>query len=109
MGKTRIALTHQRIDTARRLQSDGFSELPPLLEKRFWDGRVLENLRAMLRPGERVLEVHYFVVVTDRRRITRDEAKRFGRTVAETNDAFYARQFINDDQDPRSRGSRAIA
>lgn len=93
-----IRLRQQRITLARKQQSDGFTELLPLLEQKFWDGRVLENLRAMRRPDERLLEVDYWVVVTSQRRITRSEAKAFGRMMSEANDAFYARQFVNDDR-----------
>jgi hypothetical protein len=95
-----LALTamRKRKAAAAKAPTNGIDELMSWLEMRFWDGRVLENLRAMLKPGERVQEVDYFVVVTNQRRITRDEAKQFGRTVAETNDAYYARQFTNDDK-----------
>jgi hypothetical protein len=95
--QARVALRRARIDLARKQQSNGIPELLPLLEKRFWDGRVLENLRAMVKPQERILVVGYFVIETSQRRITRAEAKRYGRTVAESNDGLYARQFVNDD------------
>ena len=96
-GRALRAMRQRKIDAARA-PTNGIPELLPLLEKRFWDGRVLENLRVMLRKDERLQSVDYFVVETNQRRITREEAKRFGRTVAETNDAYYARQFTNDDK-----------
>ena len=69
-----------------------------VLDRHHWTGRILENVRGMMAVGERLERVDWFVLTTSRRQITRDEAKRAGRTVTETNDGFYARQFESDAQ-----------
>ena len=63
-----IALRHQRIDVARRLQSNGIAEHASLLDARLWHGRVLDlfiaELRTDVRPPERLVEVRWWELVT---------------------------------------------
>ena len=48
-----IALRRARIDTARRLQSNGIAEHAQTLDARMWHGRVLDLFIAELKPGEK--------------------------------------------------------
>jgi len=92
-----LALTAMRKRKAdAKAPTNGINELLSVLDRHHWTGRILENVRGMMAVGERLESVDWFVLVTNRRRITRDEAKATGRTVTETSDSFYARQFESD-------------
>ena len=58
--KATLALRQQRIDVARKLQSNGVQEHLRLLDARMWHGRVLDLFIAELKPGEKLLEVGWW-------------------------------------------------
>lgn len=96
VGQARIALRRQRIDTARRLQSDGIAENRQALELFLWDSRLVDFFVADLRQGERLVEVKGFALVTDMRVRSRDELKRACRQTSEMNDIQFQKTFTPD-------------
>ena len=94
--KANIALRQQRIDVARRLQSNGVNENRHALELFLWDSRLVDHFTADLRQGEKLVEVKGFALVTNMRTHSRDELKRACRQVSEMNDLQFARNFTPD-------------
>ena len=92
-----IKLRQQRIDTARRLQSNGITEHAQTLDARMWHGRVLDLFIAELKPGEKLLEVYWWKLVTTLRTRTYHELKAACRMVVETNDTQFERSFESDE------------
>lgn len=97
VGQARIALRRVRIDVARKLQSNGVQENLALLDARLWHGRVLDLFIAELKPGEKLVEVHWWKLVTTLRTRTYHELKMACRMVVETNDAQFERNFESDE------------
>jgi hypothetical protein len=94
--KDRLALRQQRIDVARKLQSNGVNENIRALDLLLWDSRLVDKFTADLRPSEKLIEVKGFALVTNMRTRTRDELKRACRQVSEVNDLMFERNFTPD-------------
>jgi len=95
--KAGIKLRQQRIEVARRLQSNGIAEHAQLLDARLWHGRVLDLFIAELKPGEKLTEVHWWKLVTTLRTRTYHELKAACRMVVETDTAQFERSFESDE------------
>jgi hypothetical protein len=95
-SRATIALRRQRIDVARRLQSDGIAENRHALELFLWDSRLVDFFVADLKPGERLVEVKGFNLVTNHRVRSSDELKRACRQVSEMNDLQFQKTFTPD-------------
>jgi hypothetical protein len=102
-----IALRHQRIDVARRLQSNGIAEHAQTLDARLWHGRVLDLFIADLKPGEKLVEVHWWKLVTTLRTRTYHELKAACRMVVETNTAQFERSFESDETRRQAEAAEA--
>lgn len=94
--KAGIALRHERMDVAAKLQSNGIKEHANELATRMWHGRILDLFVAELQPREKLLEVHWWRLVTTLRTRSYHELKAGCRTVTETNDAYFERNFESD-------------
>jgi hypothetical protein len=94
--KANIALRKQRIDTARRLRSDGIAENRGQLELFLWDSRLIDHFTADLRQGERLVQVTGFTLVTNMRTRSRDELKKACRMTVEMNSAAFEKNFTSD-------------
>jgi hypothetical protein len=92
-----IELKLSQTDIARRLQSNGIVEHAQTLDARIWHGRVLDLFIAELKPGEKLIEVHWWKLVTTLRTRTYHELKAACRMVVETNDAQFERSFESDE------------
>jgi hypothetical protein len=93
-----IEMRQKRIALARKLQSDGIAENMSALEYWLWDGRLIDQCRSELRkrPGEKLVQVSGFVLVTNHRSFTRAELKRACRMTVEIDDASFERNFNSD-------------
>ena len=78
-------------------QSNGVQENLALLDARMWHGRVLDLFIAELKPGEKLLEVYWWKLVTTLRTRTYHELKAACRMVVETNDTQFERSFESDE------------
>jgi hypothetical protein len=96
--KAGIALRHQRIDVARRLQSNGVTENMSALEYWLWDARLIDTFVANLRQGEKLVEVKGFTLTTNQRVHARAGLKTACRMTVEMNDANFARNFTSDEK-----------
>lgn len=94
--KANIALRRQRIDTARRLQSNGIAENRGALELFLWDSRLVDFFVADLRQGEKLVEVKGFNLVTNMRVRSRSELKAACRQTSEMNDQQFQKTFTSD-------------
>jgi hypothetical protein len=94
--KANIRLRQQRIEVARKLQSNGINENLYSLDILLWDSRLVDQLTVDFRPGEKLIEVKPFALVTNMRTRTRDELKRACRQLSEMNDTMFARNFTSD-------------
>jgi hypothetical protein len=96
-----IALRRARIDTARRLQSNGVQENLALLDARMYGGRTLDAFIAGLQPGEKLLPggegVKWWSLTTNLRTVSRAELKRAARTAAEIDDHLFEQHFEPSD------------
>jgi hypothetical protein len=102
-----IRLRQQRIDVARRLQSNGIAEHASLLDARLWHGRILDLFIAELKPGEKLLEIHWWKLVTNLRTRTYHELKSACRMVVETNDTQFERSFESDETRRQAEAAEA--
>lgn len=93
-----IRLRQQRIDTARRLQSNGVNENLHTLELYLWDPRLVDQFTADLRQGERLVEVKGFSLVTNHRARSRAEIKSACRMAVEMDSARFERNFTSDEK-----------
>ena len=121
VGKARIALRRARIDTARRLQSNGVEEHRKALDLLLWDSRLVDHFTAELRQGEKLVEVKGFALVTTMRVRSRDELKKACRQTSEMNDLQFAKNFTSDEavreaetratyrEQPDAPGSRGVS
>ena len=91
-----IALRRERMDVAAKLQSNGIKEHANELDARMWHGRILDLFTAELQPREKLLEVHWWRLVTTLRTRTYHELKAGCRMSVETNDAMFERNFDSD-------------
>lgn len=91
-----IALRRQRIDVARKQQSNGIAENMNVLDARLYRGRLFDFLVGDLRPGEKLLEVGWWALKTNQRELTRAGLKAACRMSVETNDAAFERNFVSD-------------
>lgn len=91
-----IALRQQRIDVARRLQSNGIEENRRTLAALLWDSRLIDFFVAGLQRDEKLVEVRGFELKTNQRSFTRDGLKRECRQVSELSDSMFARNFTSD-------------
>jgi hypothetical protein len=94
--KDRIALRQQRVDVARKLQSNGVTENLKGLGLLLWDSRLLDFFTANLRRDEKLVSYTGFKLVTNMREFTRDGLKRDCRQVSEMNDLMYAKNYTTD-------------
>lgn len=94
--KATLALRQQRIDTARKLQSNGVKENLGLLDARHWSGRVLDFFIAELKPNEKLIAVDWWKLTTNLRVRTYHELKVGCREMSETNDSYFERNFESD-------------
>jgi hypothetical protein len=111
-----IRLRQQRIEVARKLQSNGINENLYSLDILLWDSRLVDQLTVDFRPGEKLIEVKPFALITNQRTRSRDELKRACRQVSEMNDQMYEKNFTGDaavreaearlNQQPIAPGSR---
>jgi len=96
--KASIKLRQQRIDTARRLQSNGVEENRHALELLLWDSRLIDFFVTHLRPGEKLLAVTGFTLTTNMQVHTRAQIKTACRMTVEMNPAQFERSFVSDAQ-----------
>jgi hypothetical protein len=100
VGRARIALRQQRVDVARKLQSNGVKENERTLNARMWTAggyqRGLDNWISEFQQNEKLIEVGWWELVTTRRTAVRAEIKALCRTVTETNNARFESTFISD-------------
>jgi len=94
--KASIGLRRQRIDAARKLQSDGIAENRHALELFLWDSRLIDFFVADLRQGEKLVEVKGFALVTNMRVRSRAELKGACRQTSEMNDQQFQKTFTPD-------------
>ena len=65
VGKARIALRHQRIKAARKIQTNGVEENRKALDLFLWDARLIDLFAADLRPGEKLVAATGFTLMTN--------------------------------------------
>ena len=94
--KANLALRRQRIDTARRSQSNGVEANTEALTMLLWDSRLIDFFVADLRQSERLIKVGAFALETNLRIRTRSELRNACRQVSEMNTQQFERGFTSD-------------
>ena len=94
--KAERAMRIRAIEAAQKAADNGVTAALGALDARMWHGRILDLFISELKPGEKLLEVHWWKLVTTLRTRTYHELKAGCRMSVETNDAYFERNFDSD-------------
>lgn len=96
ISQAEIAMRWRKIEADRKANDNGVKAAQGAFDARIWHPRIVDLLVAELKPNEKLVSVGWWKIETNLRTRTYHELKQGCRTVTETSDVFFERNFESD-------------